>query len=127
MEPTRALKLIALIMGLFICACTSVNLIPFTAPYAPHKGIVKVFSSPPNTQYEEIGFISATGDEMVSWEQLLTLLLNKAASCGANGVIIRQSTKAGDSIFYMPNSRWGMFMTESKKVLSGVAIRINNL
>ena len=82
-----------------------------------YKGPVSVkvfFERPTNLRYEEVGTVSVlVGSPEYNWVQQIEKMQKKAASKGANGIIIVQQEKDQES-------------TTAQKELTGIAIRITD-
>jgi len=82
-----------------------------------YKGPVSVkvfFKRPVNLKYDEVGTVSAlVGSPEYNWVQQIEKMQKKAASKGANGIIIVQQEKDQES-------------TTAQKELTGISIRITD-
>lgn len=93
--------------------------------YPPCNGPVKVFFKPPQCEYEEIAVVSATGTGGgLQLVDLVAIMREKAASIGANGLIIGSATSTADG-FTIEGASGGAFgWSTAHKDLMGIAIRI---
>jgi len=92
--------------------------------YPPYTGTVKVFqSAPENVVYEEIGIVSSSGGVVHEWTHLIEAIQKKAASNGANAVIIIKEDKT--RLGAMSYNQYGLYgSTGERKSLTAIAIRI---
>lgn len=78
------------IMCLVILGCaTKIEFAQTGKAYPPYDGPVKILEKlPTDKQYSEIGWISAEGDWNNPWGKMITELQEKAASKGANAIVL---------------------------------------
>ena len=81
--------LVLILFCLVFLGCAKVKFAPTGKTYPPYEGPVKIYRSlPSDLKYEEIGWVSADGDFNHPWSELLLMMQKKAASRGANALII---------------------------------------
>lgn len=93
--------------------------------YPSYRGSVKVFTSPPtDLQYEEIGWVSSSGGMVHEWTHLIEAMQKKAASKGANAIIIVSGERPNIGMAtYTP--QYGLFASQgTQKSMTAIAIRI---
>lgn len=97
---------------LLVQGCATSKFVVTGNTYPPYNGTIKVFLSPPeDIEYEEIGIVSSSGSLILppQWAHLIEAMQKKAASKGANAIIIVKEDKSPQ--------------TEQKSLMA-VAIRI---
>ena len=82
--------LIALLIAASLMAgCATVRFTATGDPQSPYQGPVKILKAyPEDTDYLEIGWVSADGDFNTPWSELLGLMQKEAASRGANAIVL---------------------------------------
>jgi len=95
MKKVKLIILPIIILSLILIGCFPRGKIILTGKkYAPYNGPVKVFNTLPSIceEYpllcEEIGLVSANADFAFQWTSLIEIMQKKAASCGANAIMI---------------------------------------
>ena len=117
----KIIPLLALALGLNACA-HSQFLATTEKTYEPWTGPVKILREvPKGIKYEELGWVSGTMTPPTDWGTLLKSMQKKAASKGANAIILfgeEAFTQADMSIRFSNSS------SDSEKNLMAIAIRI---
>ena len=93
--------------------------------YPAYQSPVKVFTSKPgNIKYEEIGWVSSSGGMVHEWTHLIEAMQQKAASKGANAIIILVGERPNTGMaIYTP--QYGLFASKgTQKSMTAIAIRI---
>lgn len=109
----------------FITGCATAKFAQTGPTYPPYSRPVKVLSAPPQgVNYVEIGIVSSAGGMIHQWADPIEALQKKAASKGANAIIVGgtgESTHA--MVTYNPTFglQGGTF---PQKNMMAVAIRI---
>lgn len=76
---------------LMMTGCTTVRFTPTGESYPPNPGAVKILKAyPSDSEYAEIGWVSADGDFNTPWSELLGLMQKEAASRGANAIVLEE-------------------------------------
>lgn len=93
--------------------------------YPPYQGFVKVLTEPPkDKQYVEVGWVASSGGMIHEWTDLIEALQKKAASKGANAIILNQADKSTNSMVTY-NQQFGMVGgSGTQKSLMAIAIKI---
>lgn len=80
--------------------------------YSPYKGMVQIYYEPPvGLSYEEIGLVSAEANEVHLKTSMINVLKEKAASKGANAIILtgfEKNDRNGDLFENKQNINQGM-------------------
>jgi hypothetical protein len=111
---------------LFLSAfgCATAKFIQTGNQYPPYNGVVKIYrNNPPDTKYEEIGWISSSGGMIHEWTHLIEAMQSKAALKGANGIILidKENTSTGFATY---NPQYGLVAAQgTQKSLMAIAIR----
>ena len=107
------LPLVLIIICLVIQGCgPSIKFVQTGNVYPPFEDPVKIFRTPPkDLKYEELGWVTSEGFQ-TKWGTLLELTIKKAASKGANAVIIE-----------VTDSGYGYYRRDTRTIV-GKAIRI---
>ena len=112
---------------IFFTGCATAKFTQTGNTYPPYSGHVKVLRSPPtNCEYEEIGWVSSSGGMIHEWTHLAEAMQKKAASKGANAIVVimGEKTRTGMAT-YTP--QYGFFASSApQKSLTAIAIRILN-
>ena len=109
---------------LFAFACSSkisgpnVGILKTGPEYPPWFGPVEVYFEKPDVTYEKLGIVSAQASTDQQLTDLVANLRKKAASFGANGIIVHPATTSTGNLMYGQTS----FMN-SKLHLMATAIR----
>ena len=122
-------KIYLLVSALFICffiqSCATGKFTQTGNIYPPYNGPVRVFTSPPtDLKYEEIGWVSSSGGMIHEWTRLIESMQKKAASKGANAIIIIKGERPNSSMAtYTP--QYGFVGGSGyQKSMTAIAIRI---
>ncbi|MGD9330981.1 MAG: hypothetical protein PVJ53_06695 [Desulfobacterales bacterium] len=122
--PIRRLALIALIaaLPLILIACPKVSFTETGNQFPAHAGTVKILNTyPSDSEYDEIGWVSADGDFNTPWSELLGLMQKEAAKRGANAIVLEQKfTTQLDT----PNYSVGVNQRNDIRSVTAVAIRV---
>ena len=82
---------VLILIGLIFIGCAKVKFASTGKTYPLQEGSVKIYKKPPpDLKYEEIGWVTADGDFNHPWAELLQMMQKKAASRGANALIIEE-------------------------------------
>ncbi len=83
---------------LLVQGCATSKFVVTGNTYPPYNGPIKVFLSPPeDIEYEEIGIVSSSSSVILpihEWTHLIEVMQKKAASKGANAIIIIKEERA---------------------------------
>lgn len=109
-----------ILVSLISHGCAVVEFAPTGKTYPPYQGPVKIYKSPPtDLKYEEIGWVTADGDFNHPWAKLLQIMQAKAASQGANALILEDKfTTKMDAEVNIGNRR------EEERSVTAIAVRI---
>ncbi len=113
------------LVGLLIQGCATGKFTQTGNTYPAYQGPVKVFTSKPdNIKYEEIGWVSSSGGMAHEWTHLIEAMQQKAASKGANAIIILAGERPNTGMaIYTP--QYGLFASQgTQKSMTAIAIRI---
>jgi hypothetical protein len=89
MKQIIIIPLIAIMSLTAISCATRVEFAQTGNIYPPYNGPVKVLENlPTDLPYEEIGWVSAEGDWNNPWAEMITKMQEKAASKGANAIVL---------------------------------------
>lgn len=108
-----------------IYGCATAKFTQTGNSYPAYQGHVKVFTSPPDDlKYEELGWVSSSGGMIHEWTHLIEAMQNKAASRGANGIIIIAGERPNTGMAtYTP--QYGFIGSQgTQKSMTAIAIRI---
>jgi len=118
MKKDYALLVLILICLIFF-SCAKVKFAPTGKTYPPYEGPVKIYKSPPSDlKYEEIGWVTADGDFNHPWSELLQMMQKKAASRGANALIIE------DKFTTKMDSEVNLGRGQEDRSITAIAVRI---
>jgi hypothetical protein len=113
------------LMVLYLVGCATSKFTQTGEIYPPYKGVVKVLTEPPkNKKYTEVGWVASSGGMIHEWTDLIEAMQMKAASKGANAIILKQADKnTGSMVTYNP--QFGLIGgSGTQKSLMAIAIRI---
>ncbi len=123
---TRKMAILAV---LFFCgslmACATGKFTQTGETFPPYEGPVKVLKSPPvDKKYSEIGWVSSSGGMIHEWTHLIEAMQKKAASKGANAIILNQAERPDTSLATY-NQQFGFIGgSGTQKSMTAIAIRI---
>ena len=123
MYKTSLFFITVTILALFGCATAKFTQTGNT--YPAYQGPVKVFTSKPdNIKYAEIGWVSSSGGMVHEWTHLIEAMQQKAASKGANAIIIVAGERPNTGMAtYTP--QYGLLASQgTQKSMTAIAIRI---
>ena len=117
------LAIVFLCMSLVACATGKFTQTGETFP--PYEGPVKVLKSPPvDKKYVEIGWVSSSGGMIHEWTHLIEAMQKKAASKGANAIILNQAERPNTALATY-NQQFGFVGgSGTQKSMTAIAIRI---
>lgn len=121
----NVLVLIFVFIFLSLHGCATAKFTQTGNSYPAYQGPVKVFTSPPTgLKYEELGWVSSSGGMIHEWTHLIEAMQNKAASKGANGIIIVAGERPNTGMAtYTP--QYGFIGSQgTQKSMTAIAIRI---
>jgi hypothetical protein len=122
-------KVYFFVIIVFVCftlqSCATGKFTQTGKTYPPYHGPVKVFTSPPkDLKYEEIGWVSSSGGMIHEWTHLIEAMQKKAASKGANAIIIVAGERP-DSGMATYTPQYGFVGSRgTQKSMTAIAIRI---
>ncbi len=119
------ITLIVFVLSLvFITGCAKVQFTPTGDSHPPYPGTVKILKeTPKNSNYTEIGWVSADGDFNTPWSELLGMMQKEAASHGANAIVLEEKfTTQLDT----PQNVVGVNQRNDIRSVTAIAIRIDN-
>ena len=125
MAKQKSISILLFIVCTFLAGCATAKFTQTGNIYPPYRGPVQVLRSPPtDCEYEEIGWVSSSGGMIHEWTHLAEAIQKKAASKGANAIVVisGEKTKMGMAT-YTP--QYGFFASSgTQKSLTAIAIRI---
>lgn len=109
---------------LMVTGCATVRFTPTGESYPPHPGAVKILKAyPSDSEYAEIGWVSADGDFNTPWSELLGLMQKEAASRGANAIVLEEKfTTQLDT----PQYSVGVNQQNDVRSITAIAIFVKN-
>ncbi len=110
---------------MFLVGCATAKFTQTGNTYPAYRGPVKVLRSPPtDCEYEEIGWVSSSGGMIHEWTHLAEAMQKKAASKGANAIVVisGEKTKMGMATYTPQFGFVGGY--GAQKSLTAIAIRI---
>lgn len=109
----------------YMVACATGSFTQTGETFPPYEGPVKVLKSPPvDKEYVEIGWVSSSGGMVHEWTHLVKAMQKKAASKGANAIILDQ-TERPNTAFATYNQQFGFVGgSGTQKSMTAIAIRI---
>ncbi|MCF8054432.1 MAG: hypothetical protein K9K75_04345 [Deltaproteobacteria bacterium] len=124
MKKIGLIYLIAITIMILV-GCATSKFIQTGELYPPYKGLVKVLTEvPKDKQYVEVGWVASSGGTVHEWTDLIDALQKKAASKGANAIILNQVDKSNSSMVAY-NQQFGLIGSSgTQKSLVAIAIRI---
>jgi len=110
---------------IFLAGCATAKFTQTGNTYPAYSGHVKVLRSPPkNCKYEEIGWVSSSGGMIHQWTHLAEAMQKKAASKGANAIVVISGERANTGMATY-NQQFGFVGGYgTQKSLTAIAIRI---
>jgi len=124
MKTTSVLLII--IIGVILTSCATSKYVQTGKEFAPYQGPIQVFYDeiPDTLEYSEIGLISSSGGTIHEWTHLIEAIQKKAASKGANAVLLlTQDSNQISTLTY--NQYTGLMGTSgAQKSMTAVAIRL---
>jgi hypothetical protein len=120
------LKLVLVsILSFFLFSCATSKFTQTGELYPPYSGPVKVLQAlPTDKKYVEIGWVSSSGGMVHEWTHLIEAMQKKAASKGANAIVLNK-TERPDSSFATYNQQYGFVGgSGNQKSMTAIAIRI---
>jgi hypothetical protein len=118
-------KINLLFIGIFIAlisGCATASFTQTGQTFSEYKGVVKVFSEPPeNIEYIEVGIVSSKGGTVHNATDLIKALQKKAAKNGANAIILAANKETQGFVA----SEYYTGSTTAKE-MTAIAIRIKN-
>ena len=107
-----------------IAGCATVRFTPTGESQPPYSGAVKILKAyPSDSEYAEIGWVSADGDFNTPWSELLGLMQKEAASRGANAIVLEEKfTTQLDT----PQYSVGVNQQNDVRSITAVAIHVKN-
>jgi len=123
---TNIMWSLCIFLFLILTGCAATSKFTQTGEtYPPYKGPVKVLTEAPNDKkYVEIGWVASSGGMIHEWTDLIEALQKKAASKGANAIILYQADKNNISMVTY-NKQFGLIGSSgTQKSLIAIAIRI---
>ena len=107
-----------------ITGCATVRFTPTGESQPPYSGAVKILKAyPSDSEYAEIGWVSADGDFNTPWSELLGLMQKEAASRGANAIVLEEKfTTQLDT----PQYSVGVNAQNDVRSITAVAIHVKN-
>lgn len=121
-----ALKLLA---GFVLCfslvSCATSKFTQTGEAFPPYKGTVKVLRTAPGDQkFVEIGWVSSSGGMIHEWTHLIEAMQKKAASKGANAIILNHAERPNSALATY-NQQYGFVGgSGTQKSMTAIAIRI---
>ena len=122
-------KKLAVVAILFFCislvACATSKFTQTGETFPPYEGLVKVLQSPPvEKNYVEIGWVSSSGGMIHEWTHLIEAMQKKAASKGANAIILNQAERPNTALATY-NRQFGFVGgSGTQKSMTAIAIRV---
>lgn len=113
------------VMCLLGASCASSKFTQTGETYPPYVGPVKVLKeAPADKKYVEIGWVSSSGGMIHEWTHLIEAMQKKAASKGANAIILNLAERPNTALATY-NSQYGFVGSAgTQKSMMAVAIRI---
>jgi len=111
---------------LFLAGCATSKFTQTGETYpSSYEGPVKVLTEPPkDKKYVEVGWVASSGGMIHVWTDLIKAMQKKAASKGANAIILNQADKTNSSMVTY-NQQFGLIGSSgTQKSLMAIAIRI---
>ena len=107
-----------------IAGCATVRFTPTGESQPPYSGAVKILKAyPSDSEYAEIGWVSADGDFNTPWSELLGLMQKEAAPRGANAIVLEEKfTTQLDT----PQYSVGVNQQNDVRSITAVAIHVKN-
>ena len=107
-----------------MAGCATVRFTPTGESHPPYSGAVKILKAyPSDSEYAEIGWVSADGDFNTPWSELLGLMQKEAAVRGANAIVIEEKfTTQMDT----PQYSVGVNQQNDVRSITAVAIFVKN-
>ena len=120
---------LAVFAVVFVCvslaACATGKFTQTGETFPPYEGPIKVLRAlPVDKKYVEIGWVSSSGGVIHEWTHLIEAMQKKAASKGANAIIIVAGERPNSSMAtYTP--QYGFVGSQgTQKSMTAIAIRI---
>lgn len=124
-QKNHLLRAFLLVSALAMMAgCATVRFTSTGESRPPYSGAVKILKAyPSDSEYAEIGWVSADGDFNTPWSELLGLMQKEAASRGANAIVIEEKfTTQMDT----PQYSVGVNQQNDVRSITAVAIFVKN-
>ena len=122
----KALKLLAVFVLCFLLAsCATSKFTQTGEAFPPYNGAVKVLQVPPSDKkFIEIGWVSSSGGLIHEWTHLIEAMQKKAASKGANAIILNNAERPNTALATY-NQQYGFVGgSGTQKSMMAIAIRI---
>ena len=122
---TNSMRSLCIFLIFILAGCATSKFTQTGETYPPYEGPVKVLTeAPKDKKYVEIGWVASSGGMIHEWTDLIEALQKKAASKGANAIILNQADKNNSSMVTY-NQQFGLIGSSStQKSLMVIAIRI---
>lgn len=122
----RIVYLLMLIIAVFIVSgCATSKFTKTGEVYPPYEGPVKVLTErPEGQQYVEVGWVSSNGGDFHEWTDLIEAVQRKAATNGANAIILYKSDNTNSSMITYTPQLGLLGSSSSQKSLLAIAVRL---
>lgn len=111
--------------ALFLYGCATSKFTQTGEIYPAYNGPIKVLTElPKDLAYVEIGWVASSGGNIHEWTDLIEAMQKKAATKGANAIVLNQIDKNRSSMITY-NQQFGLLGSSSnQKNMMAIAIRI---
>jgi hypothetical protein len=96
---TNSMRSLCIFLIFILAGCATSKFTQTGETYPPYEAPVKVLTeAPKDKKYVEIGWVASSGGMIHEWTDLIEALQKKAASKGANAIILNRADKNNSSM-----------------------------